>query len=397
MVTARSLVMVTAIAIAGASAGASAQLQDPTHETTTAPVPGMTPATSLCKISTDEAYGLTTANPVKTGGGDLYMAARQVRFLSALRGPAGEGTHFKRGGSVKAPDGTILDSYAMEILGGKKTTLYIDGYHWADPIAPAGFLCGIAMNLAPPGPDAFETMRQQHGIAIGLGAAEIEPISLDPDGSKKHGVAFDHMRLIGLAARTAAAASKPLAANSLPRDVIQARMVVIAVPLACGAETIAPETIALVDGRGGTPPSPGKAAGDGIAALAPGLPSMPGAVAVVYAVPNFIAGARTSIHYAKPCDGVQDVTLPVSFTQPRVLRDAPASAPAGKAPPDGGARVVLQLFVAADGTAIFPAYVSGPFEFTDAAIESLKNWRFEPSRLNGARLYQAEKVMVIVK
>lgn len=397
MMKARSVATVIAIAVACGSTDAFGQLSDPTHETTTTPVPGMTPATSLCKISTDETYGLTPANPVKTGGGDLYMAARQVRFLSALRGPAGEGTHFKRGGSLHASDGTILDSYSMEILGGKKTTLYVDGYHWADPIAPVGFLCGVAMNLAPPGPDAFETMRQQQGIAIGLGAAEVEPISLDPDGSKRHGIAFDHMRLIGLAARAAAAAGKPLAPNSLPREIIQARMVVIASPLACGAETIAPETIGLTDARGTAPPSPNKATGEGIAALAPGLPSMPGAVAVMYSVPNLIAGARTTIHYAKPCEGVQDVTLPVTLTPPRVLHEAPAPAPPGSTPPADGARVVLQLFVADDGTALYPAFVSGPFEFTDAAIESLKGWRFEPSRINGARLYQAEKVMVVVK
>src|SRR5215471_14581485 len=124
MITARSLAMMIAVAAVCNSTDAFAQLSDPTHETTTAPVPGMTPATSLCKISTDETYGLTAENPIKTGGGDLYMAARQVRFLSALRGPAGEGTHFKRGGSLKPlSDGTILDTYAMEILGGKKVTL----------------------------------------------------------------------------------------------------------------------------------------------------------------------------------------------------------------------------------------------------------------------------------
>ena len=89
--------------------------------------------------------------------------------------------------------------------------------------------------------------------------------------------------------------------------------------------------------------------------------------------------------------------LPVSLTQPRVLKEAPAPAPPGKTPPADGARMVLQLFVAADGTALFPAYVSGPLEFTDAAIASLKDWRFEPSRINGARIYQAEKVMVVGK
>ena len=393
----RVTVIAIAIGCVCTSMVAFAQLKDPTHETKTAPVPGLTPETSLCKLATDDTYGLTIANPVKIGGGPAYMAARQVRYLNALRGLAGEGTHFKRNGSVHAPDGTILDAYSMEILGGKKTILYLDAYHWADPIAPVGFLCGVAINLAPPGPDPFETMRQQHAIAVGLGAADVEPISLDADGSKKHGIAFDHVRLIGLAARTARAAGQPLNPELLPADVMKPRMVVIATPLLCGAETIAPETIALTDARGSSPPSPVLATGEGIATLASGLPSMPGAIAAIYNVANFIQGARTTIHYAKPCEGVQDVTLPVSFAQPRVLKEAPAPAPAGQTPPADGARVVLQLFVAADGTALYPAFVSGPFEFTNAAIESLKNWRFEPSRINGARVYQAEKVMVVVK
>jgi hypothetical protein len=284
----------------------------------------------------------------------------------------------------------------MEILGGKKTTLYVDGYRWTEPVAPVGFLCGVAMNLPPPGPNSFETTRQQHTIAVGLGAAEVEPISLDPDGSKKHGIVFDRIRLIALAARAAAASGKPLDPTSLPGAVTQVRMVIVATPLACGGESIPPETIALTDAKGGAPASPSKALGDAIATLSPGLSPMPGAIGVVYSAPNLIPGARTAIHYAKPCEGVQDVTLPVNITQPRVLREAPAPVPPGKTPPADG-RVVMQVFVAADGTALFPAFVSGAYEFADAAMASLKEWRFEPSRINGAQLYQPERVMVVVK
>ncbi len=59
--------------------------------------------------------------------------------------------------------------------------------------------------------------------------------------------------------------------------------------------------------------------------------------------------------------------------------------------------MVLQLFVAADGSALYPVFSSGAYEFTDAAIASLKDWRFEPTRVNGAPLIQPEQVMVIVK
>ena len=394
--TVRSIATGIGLAMLFSSAAAFAQLKDPTHETRTPPVPGMTPAASLCKISTDDTYGLTPDNPVRTGGGDLTMAARQVRFLSALRGPAGEGTHFRRTGSGRGRDGGIVDHYVMDV-GDKKITLYVDGYRWSEPVAPAGLLCGVAMNLDPPGPNSFETGRQRMSIAVGLGAAEVEPISLDPDGSKKHGIVYDQMRLIGLAARAAAAAGKPFDAGSIPPGVSQVRMVVIATPLTCGADTIPPETVALIDGRGGAAPTVNKASGEGIAALSSGLPPTAGAIAVVYSVPNLIAGAKTTIRYAKPCEGVQEVTLPVNITPARVVKEAPAPAPPDKTPPADGARVVLQLFVAADGTALFPVYFSGAFDFTAAATDSLKNWRFEPTRINGAPMYQPERVMVVVK
>src|SRR3974377_748988 len=97
--------------------GLGAQGLDPRHQPTTPDVPGLTAEASKCPLSTDRTYGLAIENPVKVGGGDMYMASRQVKFLSALRGPAGEGVHFKRTGSMPGPDGTILDAYMLDIKG----------------------------------------------------------------------------------------------------------------------------------------------------------------------------------------------------------------------------------------------------------------------------------------
>src|SRR5262245_46761985 len=139
------------------AAALGAQIGDPTHETTTPDVPGLTAETSRCQLSLDPTYGLTKENPIRTGGGAMYLASREVKFLSARRGPSGEGVHFKRTGSQPVGDTTFLDTYSLDIKGDHKTTLYMDGYHWSDPVAPKGFLCGAPMNLAPPGPDPFET------------------------------------------------------------------------------------------------------------------------------------------------------------------------------------------------------------------------------------------------
>lgn len=120
-----------------------------THETRTPDVPGLTEATSLCSVSDDETYGVTPDNPVKVGGGAFYVKARSLRFLQALRGPEGQGLHFKRLGSFDHTDGSLLDMYEVE-HGGTPRHIYIDAYRWAEPKAPRGWLCGAAMELGPP-------------------------------------------------------------------------------------------------------------------------------------------------------------------------------------------------------------------------------------------------------
>jgi hypothetical protein len=390
-------IALAAAALCVSVAASRAQFRDPNHETTTPDVPALTAETSACALSTDPSYGLTKENPVKTGGGAMYMAAREVKFLTALRGPAGEGVHFKRSGTVEAADETILDAYSLDIKGERKTTLYMDGYHWSDPVAPKGFLCGAPMNLSPPGPDPFETTRQLSAIAVNLGTAGVDPISMDADGSKAHGVVYDHVRLIALAARAAAASGAPLDAASLPQPVSNPHLVAIATPLVCAGETIAPESVSLSDNGGNRPRTIGTASGDRIADLSPGLPERADAIAVAYAVPALIPGARITVHYAKPCDGRQDVELPVTITGPRVVSQVPTPPPPGKTVPPEGAKVVMQIFVAADGSPLNPAFVSGAYEFTAAAAESLKRWKFEPARVNTAPLYKAEQVMVVIK
>jgi hypothetical protein len=376
------------------AASLSAQLRDPTHDTTTPDVPGLTAETSTCPLSTDQTYGVTIENPIKTGGGVMYMASRQVKFLSALRGPAGEGVHFKRTGSAPGPDGTILDLYALDIKGDRKTTLYVDGYHWSDPSAPKGFLCGAPMNLAPPGPDPADTTRQLNAIAVTLGAAEVDPISIDPDGSKAHGVIYDHVRLIAVASRAAAASLDP---GRLPQPVATPHLVVIASPIVCDGEKIAPESVRLTDSGGNQPRTLGTASGAKIADLSPGLTGRDDAVAIAYAVPALIAGARATVHYAKPCAGKEELEFPVRMTGPHVVSQAPAPPPPGKTVPPEGAKVVMQIFVAPDGSALNPAFVSGAYEFTAAAAESLKGWKFEPTRANLAAVYKPEQVMVVIK
>ncbi|HUL74777.1 MAG TPA: hypothetical protein VLT86_16820 [Vicinamibacterales bacterium] len=370
-------------------------LQDPTHETQTADVPGLTAATSTCNISDDPTFGVSQENPVKVGGGAMYLASREVKYMSALRGPDGQGLHFKRVGSLKGPDGTILDGYTVTYQGlDKPVEIFIDGYHWAQPVAPKGWLCGADMNLVPPGPDPFETQDQLMALAVALGDKPVAPISIDPDGSSVHGVVFDHVRLVGLAARAAAAAGTPLQPRALG-EWGRPRTVVIAYPRQCDGQTASPESVTLSDASGNSPHSSATARGEDIARFAPGFTVPPGAVAIVYDAQGLIEGARIGVRFASACGAEPaEVILPVKSERGRVVKSVLGVAPADVTIPPGGAQVRVQVFLDADGTPRYPAYVAGPYELRDAALAAAADWRVEPPTMNGAPLLQTATLAI---
>jgi hypothetical protein len=374
--------------------------QDPTHETTTADVPGLTTATSACGTSGDETYG-TKANPIRIGGGPLYMASREIKYFSALRGPAGQGVHFKRGGSTPGEENTILDGYVVEYKGlDHAVSLYVDAYHWDTPLAPKGWLCGVPMNLVAPGPDTFETARQLRAFGVSLAPNPVEPISVDPDGSRAHGIVFDYVRLMGLAAREAVKAGVKFKGDGdeLPPGAESNRTVVIAFPIQCEGALVRPEAISLSDASGRVPPETGKATGAKIAELVRGYSPPEGALAVSYAVPALIEGARVSIRYAAEC-GTQarDLLLPVRSERARVLKSLPGVLPSGVTVPPAGAQVRVQVVVDASGTPQFPVYDAGPWALRNAAIAAAREWRVEPPKVNGAPVFDISGLAISFK
>ena len=110
---------------------------------TTTDVEGLSAATSKCEIAPDAAYGQTPAEAIKVGGSFRDGPPRARQYLSALRGPAGQGLHVVRRGSTPGPDKeSILDLYEITYSG--LTTpirLFVDQYHEAPLRAPQGLTC----------------------------------------------------------------------------------------------------------------------------------------------------------------------------------------------------------------------------------------------------------------
>src|SRR5258708_30501691 len=68
---------------------------------------------SACAVSHDATFATTRDRAVQVGGGAMYAAARERRYLDALRGPMGEVVQYKRTGALPPEKDrrTIPDTY----------------------------------------------------------------------------------------------------------------------------------------------------------------------------------------------------------------------------------------------------------------------------------------------
>jgi len=104
---------------------------------------------SRCPAAKDGDYGMSSSNPIKVGLDGETGPARQLQYLSALRGPAGQAVQYRRVGTASSA-GTIFDVYDLAYTGLQvPVRLYLDSYHYDAPAAPPGFICGIDIGLGP--------------------------------------------------------------------------------------------------------------------------------------------------------------------------------------------------------------------------------------------------------
>jgi hypothetical protein len=285
----------------------------------------------------------------------------------------------------------MLDVYQVE-HDGVVQHLYVDGYRFAELRAPGGLVCA-PVDIGPPGPTPLETRQQLITLAATLHSAR--PISLDPDGSAKHGVAFDHVRLVERAFASAAATGHPLEVTRLPDEINRPRFVIIAYPETCdGGDPIVPQSVKVTDAQGNSPNAIREARGNQIRELVPDIDVPSAALAVMYdadlAVPGQVTiGYRTSCTSAPPA-----VTLPIRAEAGRITKRVAGRVPAGMTLPPGGAQVRVQVYFDFDGMPHYAAYSGGPAALADAAVAAVAEFRAEPPRVNGAPILQVSMIAV---
>ena len=103
---------------------------------------GLTSGSSQCRTHSAVTYGISAFNAIRVGGGADGMA-RMIKYLNALRGPAGQGLKYRDAGQAMAGvKGAMLNRFDVEYAGlAQPARLYFDSTREEPLFAPQGFLC----------------------------------------------------------------------------------------------------------------------------------------------------------------------------------------------------------------------------------------------------------------
>ncbi len=343
--------------------------------------------------SEDPEFGYSKQKAIQVGGGPMYLASRERRYLDALRGPGAVRIQYRRLGQIPlAPpnDTTILDAYEVTYPGLEKpVVLHLDGYHFDDDLrAPRGFTCGTPIPLSDPGPDSFVAMDSLVKVALqDATAADAPGIPLDSAGTGAAGVAFDRFRLIAREARVATKAGKPLVYDPGSRiPSLRPRTVVVALPRTCQGKLARASAIELsVQFQNGYVPAPREgdyATGDAISGLIPGYAAPPSAVAATFSLESLRPNERVRISYEDPCASEPTIAQ-VAYTAAELLASPSPALPPGAAPPRSSVRV--QVTVDLNGSFQDPTYIGGAEQLLEAASLAVRTtWKARPARINNA-------------
>jgi hypothetical protein len=349
-------------------------------------VPGIASGQSqnpACEVSDDPRFAFSPEHPVQVGGGPMYGAARQRRYLDFLRGPGGQPVTYKRTNSMMRADETVVDRYEVTYDGLEKPlTLFLDWYHFTEPRVPQGFTCDKPIVLGIPPPDPWVAREQLDALAIAQGTDKTFDATPMEIGQPVVAHVFDRYRLVARAARLAAARGSPLDAKLLSKE--RPRTIITAAPVSCNARTIRAKAIALQDPKGAvlkveetaTEPT-------ALSRLIPEVQLADGTIAVVFPIETLRAGALRVSYDGPACTGAgNEVTVPLTATAGRLIESPMPAKPAGAAVK----WIAIQAILDHSGSFRMPISLGGPADLAKVAMDAIATWRAEPARINGTPL-----------
>lgn len=247
-------------------------------------------------------------------------------------------------------------------------------------VAAAATIVAASQALSPP--DAMLAR-----LAIDLAVErEAAPISIDADGSRRHGVVYDRFTNAHLAARVAKLRGRPFDPRRPPVSLLNKWLVVVAVPLACGDRIARPIDVDVIGADGRAVRKFAAQRGGGIQSLLPGAVTPAGALAVPFADTVLRGKQRIRISYSgRACpDGQSSLSFPVTMAAAGPRERPTLEVMPGQASSTERLRLNIQGVVDLEGLL---RYASAPEASTELGATALKialRTRFEPARINGS-------------
>jgi len=338
----------------------------------------------VCSISSDPEFGKTVEKAVPIGGGAAVIAARQRRYLDALRGPQGQPLQFGTRTTTRTPN-AIIDVYPVSYEGGQPFQLHLNSYRFGTPQAPQGLTCVMPLSraLGPPPVEALIAAQELGSLGIDQGKDKaFTPVPL-VDGGVTRAVMFDYFRMLAALSRARNAAGQPIG-PSVPRPAV----VVVANPLSCNGASVPATDIDVVTGPQdqALQKMPTLNSGAQLSNVLSGATVPEGAVGAMFLVPMLSPNQTVRIRYGNalpscPADLPKEYRLPIQIEEGKVVTAPMPPLPADNREPDPN--VFVQAVLDTDGLFQRAIYVAGPESLREAGLAAVKDWRAIPTRMNG--------------
>ena len=209
------------------------------------------------------------------------------------------------------------------------------------------------------------------------------PISLDADGSGRHGLIYDRFTLAHATARAAHVKSAPLDPAAPPGSLLFGTPVIVAVPLTCESKTVQPTAVNMThDGRSVQKSAP--ATGAGIGKMVPGLEAPAGAIAVQFHDEVLYPGATVEVIYNGPaCPATANrLSFTLTMTEAKATSAPVVELSAGQQRPPGNVTINLGGVVDLDGRVRYANPPQAGSAFVTAAHAAAIKMKLEPARVN---------------